>query len=87
MTYIPDAAWILVKTLSFGGMAVALAGVVIFGWYFIRLNAIAAQGEANHIPPESWRGRGAKLGLAVFAGGAGLQLSSFLLAALLPGGN
>jgi hypothetical protein len=87
MTYIHDAAWILVKTLSFGGVAVALAGVAIFGWYFIRLNAIAAQGEANSIPAESWRGRGAKRGLVVFAGGAGLQLSSFLLAAMLRGGN
>jgi hypothetical protein len=87
MTHISDIAWIVVKTLSFGGLAVALAGVAIFGWYFVRLNAIAARGETNQIPSESWRGPGAKLGLAVLTGGAGMQLASYLLAVLLRGGN
>lgn len=85
MTLILDAAWILVKTLTYGGLAVSLAGVAIFGWHFVRLNAVAAQGDSGDIPPESWRGPGARLGLMVLAGGAGLQLAAVMLASLIPG--
>ena len=80
-----DAAWILVKILSYGGLAMALAGVGVFGWHFVHHNAVAAQGEDNRVPAESWRGRGARLGLMILAGGVGLQLASMLLAALVPG--
>jgi hypothetical protein len=85
MKQLLDIAWILVKTLSFGGLAVALAGVGVFGWHFVRSNAIAGRGEGDHIPAESWRGSGARLGMMIVAAGAGLQIASMLLAALLPG--
>ena len=85
MKQLLDIAWILVKILSFGGLALVLAGVGVFGWHFVRLNAIAGRSEGNQVPPESWRGRGARMGLAILAGGAGVQIAAMVLAALLPG--
>jgi hypothetical protein len=85
MKQLLDIAWILVKILAFGGLGVALTGVAVFGWHFVRHNAIAGQGEGNQVPPESWRGPGARFGLVILAAGAGLQIVSMLLAALLPG--
>ena len=72
MKQLLDIAWILVKILSFGGLALLLAGVGVFGWHFVRLNAIAGRGEGDQVPPESWRGRGARMGLTILAGGAGV---------------
>jgi hypothetical protein len=85
MTHFLDAARLLQKTLSLGGLAVALAGVATFGWYFIRINALAAEDETNQIPPESWRGRGAKFGLLILVSGIGLALAAMFLGAMLPG--
>jgi hypothetical protein len=85
MTQFLAAGWLLQKTLSFAGLAAMLAGVAIFGWYFVRINALAAQGETGDIPPESWRGTGAKYGLFIFAAGVALALSSVILASMLPG--
>ena len=84
MTYLFDGAWILIKTLRYGGLAVAFLGVGIFGVHFVRLNARAARGETNEVPRESWRGRRAVLGLQVLMAGAGMQLASFALSALIP---
>lgn len=85
MTQLLAAAWLLQKTLSFAGLAAALAGVATFGWHFVRINALAAQGETGDIPPESWRGTGAKYGLSIFAAGVALALASMVLASMLPG--
>jgi hypothetical protein len=79
------AAWILQKILSVGGLLIALSGVATFGWFFVRSNAVAAQGESGAIPPESWRGTGPRYGLYLFAAGVGLAIASMLLAALLAG--
>ena len=79
-----SAAWVLQKALSLGGLAVALTGVATFGWHFVRINAAAAQGDSSEIPPESWRGAGARYGLAILAAGVVLALASVILAAMLP---
>jgi hypothetical protein len=79
-----SAAWVLQKVLSLSGLAVALGGVAIFGWHFVRINAAAAQGETSEIPPESWRGAGARYGLSIFAAGVALALAAMILAAMLP---
>jgi hypothetical protein len=79
-----SAAWVLQKALSLGGLAVALAGVATFGWHFVRINAVAAQGDSNEIPPESWRGAGARYGLSILLAGLVLALASVILAAMLP---
>ncbi len=78
------AAWVLQKTLSLGGLAVALAGVANFGWHFVRINALAARDDTGEIPPESWRGVGARYGLSILAAGVTLALASTILAAILP---
>jgi len=79
-----SAAWVLQKALSLGGLAVALAGVATFGWHFVRINAAAAQGDTSEIPPESWRGAGARCGLSILVAGVVLALASVILAAKLP---
>jgi hypothetical protein len=85
MTQLLAAAWLLQKTLNIAGLAAALAGVATFGWHFIRINASAAHGETDEVPPESWRGRGAKFGLLILASGVVLTLASMVFAAMLPG--
>jgi hypothetical protein len=79
-----SAAWVLQKVLSLGGLLLALAGVATFGWHFVRINALAAQGDTNKIPPESWRGAGARYGLSILAAGVALAFASMILAAILP---
>jgi hypothetical protein len=79
-----SAAWVLQKVLSLGGLAVGLVGVAIFGWHFVRINAAAAQGDTSEIPPESWRGVGARFGLSILAAGVAFALASMILAAMLP---
>ena len=81
---IVDAAWILQKVVSIGGLVVALAGVATFGWYFVRINAVAARGDSGEIPRESWGGAGARRGLSIFAAGVALAVISVILAAALP---
>jgi hypothetical protein len=78
-----DAAWIVVKVLSWGGLVVALAGVAIFGWQFVQINAAAARGETNEVPPSSWRGPRARLGILIVVIGAAMQIVSIVLAAVL----
>jgi hypothetical protein len=78
------AAWILQKIMSVGGLVVALAGVATFGWYFVRINALAAKGDGGEIPRESWGGPGARRGLFIFAAGVALAVLSVALAAALP---
>lgn len=73
--------------LSFGGLAIAFAGVAIFGWYFVLINARAAQVEMNKIPRSSWHGKGAMRGLRTLALGITLQLASFILAKILQHGH
>jgi len=80
-----DAAWKLIQYLNWAGLAAALAGVVIFGWHFIRINAAAAQGDSAKVPASSWRGRGARFGYVLVAIGAGMQIASFILAVAVPG--
>ena len=85
MTYLLDGAWILVKVLSYGSLAVGLIGVAIFGWYFVGINARAAQSESTEIPKESWKGKGAKLGLRLLVLGALIELASMILSVVIPG--
>jgi len=84
MTQLLTIAWLLQKGLSFAGLIFALAGVAVFGWHFVRINAAAARGETSDIPTESWRGTRAKQGATLFAAGVALVTSSILLTGLLP---
>lgn len=79
-----DAGWMLQKTFSLGGLFLALAGVAVFGWHFVRLNALAARGDSGAIPAEAWRGPGARFGYSIFAAGVTLAVASMILAASLP---
>ena len=85
MTQILTAGWLLQKTLSFGGLVFVLAGVAVFGWHFVRINAVAARSDSGAIPPESWRGPRARQGATLFAAGVALAVSSVLLTGVLPG--
>jgi hypothetical protein len=88
MRQILDAAWMFAGFLKFGGLAVALGGVAMFGRHFIRSNARGAHNDsagADGDAPIAWGGAGAKRGLKVLALGLALQLAAFVLALLLPG--
>jgi hypothetical protein len=85
MTFALDAAWIFTKIFSYGGLATILAGVGVFGWHFVQINAAAGRSERNDIPPESWRGQGAKRGYQIMLGGAAIVIVAIVLANLLPG--
>jgi len=80
-----DAGWLLQKTLSLGGLVLALAGIATFGWHFVRLNAVAAHGDSGKVPAEAWRGPGARLGLSILAFGVVLAVASMVLGGSLPG--
>jgi hypothetical protein len=80
-----DAGWLLQKILSLGGLAFALAGIATFGWYFVRLNALAAHGDSGKVPPEAWRGTGARYGYSIFAAGVAMAVASMILGGVLPG--
>jgi len=41
--------------LKFGGVAVALIGAAVFGWYFLRGNAQTARNNSDKVPSSSWR--------------------------------
>ena len=85
MNNILDVAWSLSAILKFGGIAVALAGVAIFGWYFVRANARAARNESEEGASVAWGGAGAKIGIKILGLGILLQIAAFLLAVVLPG--
>ncbi len=78
-------AWALVGVLKFGGLAVALIGVAVFGWHFVRGNAHAAQDNSDKVPSSSWRGPGPVFGAKILGVGIALQVMSVLLAIALPG--
>jgi hypothetical protein len=85
MRFVLDIAWTLVGVLKFGSLAVVLAGVALFGWNFVGINARAAQTARADVPAESWRGPGAINGFKLMALGFAMLVASFLLSALLPG--
>jgi hypothetical protein len=79
-----SAAWSFSFLLSFGGIAIVWAGVGVFGWYFLQANAISARSARSDVPWKSWRGRGPKRGIWIFAAGALALLAAFLLKSALP---
>jgi len=85
MTLFLNLAWMFVGVLKFGGLVVAFIGVAVFGWYFVRGNAQAAQGNSDKVPSSSWRGPGPILGAKILGLGIALQAMSVLIAVALPG--
>jgi hypothetical protein len=83
MRFLLDAAWMLAKVLSFGGLVVALAGVGVFGWHFVQANGEAAKAHDNHAVV--WGGQGARTGLLILAGGVAMALFAVFLRLVLPG--
>ena len=85
MRMLLNLAWIFCGTLKFSGLAVALGGVAMFGWYFVRANARAARKDAGENAAVAWGGAGAMRGAKVLALGLLMQFAAFILMALLPG--
>ena len=54
MKTVLDAAWMINTALKYCGLAVALGGVAVFGWYFVRANARAARDDMNEDAPVAW---------------------------------
>ena len=85
MTIFLNVAWSLVTIFKYSSIALALAGVGIFGFYFVRENARSARHGENALPTAAWRGEGPKFGAWVLAAGILLQLASILIAVTVPG--
>jgi hypothetical protein len=85
MRFFLDIAWPLVSVLKYLGLAAALGGVAVFGWFFVRGNAQAAQNGNGTVPSSSWRGDGPMFGVRVLTAGILMEVVSVLLASVLPG--
>jgi hypothetical protein len=83
MTHLLNGAWRLTETLNFGGIAVAILAVGLFGWTFIKLNAVAARGDSGSVPSASWRGKPALIAITMLACGIGMQALGYVLAVVL----
>jgi hypothetical protein len=85
MEFLLDAAWMLAKALSFAGLVIALSGVGVFGWHFVRANAAAAKVEGQENQAVAWGGQGARTGLMILAGGVAMAFLAVVLRLVLPG--
>lgn len=79
-----DILWTLSAFFKYGGLLLALAGVAIFGWYFVRANARAALQDTGE-NTVAWGGPRAVTGLKVLAAGMVVQVLAFGISAFLPG--
>jgi hypothetical protein len=84
MTFALDAAWILTNVLGYGGLVIILAGVGVFGWHFVQVNAAAGSSERNDVTSASWKGLPARRGYQIMLAGAALVILAIVLANLLP---
>jgi hypothetical protein len=84
MSQMINDAWRLTQALNFGGVAAAVMGVGVFGWTFVKLNALAARGETETVPSSSWQGKSARLAFIIFASGVAMQVLGYALGAMLP---
>jgi len=79
-----DIAWTILGLIRYASLAVALAGVAVFGWHFVGINGRAAKAGSGDIPVESWRGPGAVTGIKLVVLGFAMLAALLLLSALLP---
>ena len=71
--------------LKFAGAAIAVTGVGIFGFYFIRDNGRSARRGENSVPAKAWRGAGPRKAAQIFAAGIFALTLSVLVSLILPG--
>ncbi len=84
MQYVFFAASALSTFLKFVGVAFGFAGVMFFGFHFIRENGRAARQGENDVRQEAWRGEGPMKGIKLFAIGVALVLTSLVVSLILP---
>jgi hypothetical protein len=77
-------AWLLMTVLRFAGIIIVIAGVALFGVYFIGGNARATDGR---VPVSSWLGAGPKKAMRIVALGALMLLAAFLTSFFIPNGR
>ena len=82
----PHLTWILVTVLRFVGLPVMIAGIAVFGMYFVGENARAARSGDGTIPRSSWQGAGPRMGIGIFALGGFMLLGAVIVAMYLPNG-
>jgi hypothetical protein len=74
-------AWLLMTVLRFAGIIIVIAGVALFGVYFIGGNARATDG---HVPVSSWLGVGPKKAMRIV--GSLMLLAAFVITFFIPNG-
>jgi hypothetical protein len=85
MEHVFTAASAVSTVLKFAGVAFGFAGVMIFGFHFIRENARSARQGESHVRREAWRGEGPKKGIRLFAIGVAVVAASLMVSLILPG--
>jgi hypothetical protein len=70
--------------LKFAGAAIAVTGVGIFGFYFIRDNGRSARRGESSVPAKAWRGPGPRKAARIFAVGISALTLSVLVSLILP---
>jgi hypothetical protein len=78
MSPMADALWKFAAILSKVGLASALIGIFLVGYYFIK-NEMKGDPKARRLmPTTAWIGKGAKIGLILIV--SGIALSCFVIA-------
>lgn len=85
MQHVFFAASAVATFLKFVGVAFGFAGVMVFGFHFIRENARSARQGESAVRREAWRGEGPKKGIRLFAVGVAVVLASLVVSLILPG--
>jgi hypothetical protein len=84
MQQILATASLISTLLKFAGAALAVTGVGIFGFYFIRDNGRSARRGENSVPAKAWRGAGPRKAARIFAAGVFALTLSVLVSLILP---
>jgi hypothetical protein len=77
-------AWLLMTVLRFAGIIILIAGVALFGVYFIGGNSRATDGR---VPVSSWLGAGPKKAMRIAALGVLMLLAAFVISFFMPDGR
>lgn len=85
MQHVFFAASAVATFLKFAGVAFGFAGVMIFGFHFIRENGRGARQGESAVRQKAWRGEGPMKGIRLFAIGVALVLASMVVSLILPG--
>ena len=85
MKTISSITWTVLPYISYVSLFLMLCGVAWFGQFLVR--TASKRPDDNNFPALIWRGSATRLALKLFCTGAGLQILTIIVAAIVPGRN